>query len=196
MLPPDLSDAELQGRFCSMTSRSCERIIRRRGARPGASQAQVNPRDTPLSKWIGDPHGTMHLGMARTNRNPAVSAPSHICLCVQTAERSLHFFTLSPSGYLRKLAAVPPSMVNPATHSLYGIALCGVTFTAHKIIYLFPLRYKKHTLGFVSSSWLISYTTNTSAGSEKKNTVLLLLIKKRVSVSQTTMCWLTDGGLP
>lgn len=82
MLPPDLSDAELQGRFCSMTSRSCERIIRRRGARPGASQAQVNPRDTPLSKWIGDPHGTMHLGMARTNRNPAVSAPSHICLCV------------------------------------------------------------------------------------------------------------------
>ena len=74
------------------------------------------------------------------------------------AERSLHFFTLSPSGY----ASWPPChrrLVNPATHYI-ALALCGGTFTGHKII-LFPFRY------FISSLWLISYT-NTSAGSQNQ----------------------------
>jgi hypothetical protein len=64
-------------------------------------QTQVNPRDALLTKWRSTWNHAPGPGRSRTNRNPAVSAPSCLFVC---AERSLHFFTLSPSGY----ASWPP----------------------------------------------------------------------------------------
>lgn len=108
-----------QGRFRSI-GRSCARIIRRHGARPACTVARMLPdaSQPPVTRCANqverEAHGTAHLGNKQSQSavRPFLRAPP--CLCLRSI--SLHDHR---QVRRRKLAAVPPSMVNPAIYNRF-----------------------------------------------------------------------------